>query len=87
MTRPSLLLSAGLLALLCSCGRPDTVAPPCPADGRFVALYIEDDPDEKAESVEGKLVEWSDGWASLQKDGLTIHVPVARIRVVHESSK
>lgn len=52
-----------------------------------MALFIEDDPDEKPERIEGNLVGWSNGWASVRKDSLTIHVPVARIRVVHESGR
>lgn len=76
-----------LLGLLTGCWRPATLAAPCPADGRFVAVYIEDDPDEKAEKIEGKLVAWSDGWASLKTVSFTIHVPVTRIRAVHDLGK
>lgn len=80
-------LSACLLALLSCCGRSSTPASPCPADGRLVAIFIEDDPTERPERVEGELVGWSDGWASLRKGDLVIHVPVARIYAIHESKK
>lgn len=85
MNRMPLLLPVCLLGLLAGCGRSDMPSSPCPTDGRHVAVYFEELPTEKSERIEGKLVGWSGGWVSLRREGLTIHLPVARIRAVHDT--
>ena len=32
------------------------------------------------------LAAWKDGWASLRKKGILIHIPVARVITIHESN-
>lgn len=76
-----------LAALLTSsCGQAEGMRPPCPADGRWVALYVVDDPGDP-ERIEGDLIAWEDGWATVSRPGIIIHVPIEKILVVHENNK
>ena len=81
-----LALCGFLLGLTTSCDRATTAAPPCPADGRLVTIYVHDDPTKGSKGIDGMLAAWKDGWASLRKKGILIHIPVARVITIHESN-
>lgn len=80
------ILMALVTVLALSCGAPqEEKKAPCPADGRSVAIYVLMNPEGPPERIEGKFVRWGDGWATVERQGLRVHIPLDKVYVIHEN--